>query len=102
MTYAVGKISPGICDRCGFRWLLSQLKTETVNRRQMGNLVCPDCWDADHPQNEIGRVRVSDPHPLKDPRPDRNTDRGLFGWNPVGNPSTQAEGMVGFVRVEIS
>ena len=35
-----------------------------------GLLVCQECWDADHPQNHLGREPVNDPQALRNPRPD--------------------------------
>jgi len=69
MPYANPDKHPGICDRCGFKYKLSQLKYETVNRKKTGGKVCPDCWDGDHPQNFVNELKPTDPHPLHDPRP---------------------------------
>jgi hypothetical protein len=60
----------GFCDRCGFRYALGQLKSETVRGRKTSFLVCPECWSADHPQNFQGMVPVNDPQALRNPRPD--------------------------------
>lgn len=68
--YAAGKYALGICDRCGFRYKLSSLKYETVNRKKTGLKVCSSCWDEDHPQNFVNELRPDDPRPLKDPRPE--------------------------------
>lgn len=46
------------------------MKTETVQGRVNNLLVCETCWDLDHPQNWLGRVRVDDPQALRNPRPD--------------------------------
>jgi hypothetical protein len=68
--FAAGKKAHGFCDRCGFRSALSAMKTETVAGKQNNLLVCPTCWDSDHPQNFQGRYPVSDPQALQNPRPD--------------------------------
>lgn len=68
-SYAEGRKAFGFCDRCGFRYNLKDLKTETVNLATTNLLVCPECWDPDHPQNMLGRVRVDDPQALRNPRP---------------------------------
>lgn len=68
-SYAEGRKAFGFCDRCGFRYDLKDLKTETVNLATTNLLVCPECWDPDHPQNMLGRVRVDDPQALRNPRP---------------------------------
>ncbi len=68
-SYAKGKKAFGFCDRCGFRYDLKDLKTETVNLATTNLLVCPECWDPDQPQNMLGRVKVDDPQALRNPRP---------------------------------
>jgi len=68
-SYAEGRKAFGFCDRCGFRYNLKDLKTETVNLATTNLLVCSECWDPDHPQNMLGRVRVDDPQALRNPRP---------------------------------
>ena len=68
-SYAQGKKAVGFCDRCGFEYLLKELKSETVNMVNTNLRVCPECWDPDQPQNELGRMPVSDPQALRDPRP---------------------------------
>jgi hypothetical protein len=69
--FASGKHALGICDRCGFTYKLLSLKKETVNRHERDLLVCRECWDPDHPQNDLGRLRVDDPQALRNPRPDQ-------------------------------
>ncbi len=73
--FASGKIAWGLCDRCGFRQLLNELKGETVKQKRTGLLVCGSCWDADHPQLMQGTRPISDPQALRNPRKDPNTDR---------------------------
>lgn len=68
--FASGKNSHGFCDRCGFRVKLSLMKKITVNEKLTNIKVCPTCWEPDHPQYRIGRVDMSDPQALRDPRPD--------------------------------
>ena len=68
-SFAQGRRSFGFCDRCGFRYNLRELKTETVNLSATNLRVCPSCWDADQPQNMLGRIPFSDPQALRDPRP---------------------------------
>ena len=85
------KIAPdswanGICDRCGFSWILSELRFQVYNREFLGIRVCPNCYDEDNPQLWIGEVDVNDSSVLRDPRPDsgdRINGRGIVGWNPV-------------------
>lgn len=68
--FASGKNSHGFCDRCGFRVKLSLMKKITINEKLTNIKVCPTCWEPDHPQYRIGRVDMSDPQALRDPRPD--------------------------------
>lgn len=74
MSFATGKEAPGLCDRCGQRYLLQELKHEFVKGIQQSVKVCPECWDDDHPQNFIGTLRIDDPQALRDPRPDIGID----------------------------
>ena len=78
--FASGKNSHGFCDRCGFRVKLSLMKKITVNEKLTNIKVCPTCWEPDHPQYRIGRVDMSDPQALRDPRPDKAVEdsRELF------------------------
>jgi hypothetical protein len=68
--FASGRIAHAFCDRCGFRSKLSLMKKITVNEKLTNIKVCPTCWEPDHPQYRIGRVDMSDPQALRDPRPD--------------------------------
>lgn len=102
MSFASEKRALGLCDKCGFQYKLKRLKTETVMGRPQGNRVCPSCWDKEHPQNFLGRVRVVDAIGLKNPRSDsieRDASRSLPGWNPVGNQAVYGEMTLGSVRV---
>lgn len=75
--FARGKKALGICDRCGLSYKLDQLRTERHNLNITNLLVCPECWDPDHPQNWQGRIDYSDPQALRNPRVDTTpgTDR---------------------------
>ena len=99
--YATGKHAHGFCDRCGFRCDYHDLKQEVVNGKWVGNHVCPTCWDADHPQYELNKIRIRDPQALERPAPDNALDasRKFFGWNPVGNASTKMAVKIGKVTV---
>lgn len=65
---------PGICDRCGAKYRLDELKYEVQDSVKTGYRVCPDCFDSDHPQYKVGRKTYNDPRNLKDPRPERDTE----------------------------
>lgn len=97
--FASGKRAISECDRCGQRFLLKVLKTEIIKTKKYDLLVCPACWDPDHPQLQLGMWPVDDPQALRNPRPDRSyVVSGLladgesgggsrifqWGWNPVG------------------
>ena len=113
--FASGKNAISECDRCGFRFKLKILKTEIIKLKKYDLLVCPQCWDPDHPQLQLGMFPVDDPQALRNPRPDRSyvvsgtsglqtdqnggttqsgtgTNEGgsrifQWGWNPVGGSS---------------
>ena len=76
---------------CAHVYLLKQLRPEIYNQRPTGFLVCADCWDLDNPQLQLGKFPVNDPQGLRNPRVDTNLvqSRALWGWNPLGNTSTQ-------------
>ena len=110
--YASGKYAIAECDRCAQRYLLKQLRKLTIKTKQVSIKVCPECWDPDHPQLQLGMYPVDDPQALRNPRPDRSyllsgtsglqtnvnggtTQSGYgtvqggsrifqWGWNPVG------------------
>jgi hypothetical protein len=105
--YASGKRAWGICDRCGWRCRLNEMRAEYVQGMTRGNKVCPACYDEDHPQNFSGRMgAIVDPEALADPRPDtgRTASTSFSGFgsslNPAGNPSTYVSVSCGTVTVE--
>ena len=106
--YAAGKKAIADCDRCGQRFKLSVLKTEIIKTKKYDLLVCPECWDPDHPQLQLGMWPVDDPQALRNPRPDRSyVVSGLlsdgepgggsrifqWGWNPVGGSRANDAGL---------
>lgn len=99
VQYARGAKALGLCDRCGLRFLLNELRWQIVDRRKTGSRVCARCFDQDHPQLQLGRTPVNDPQALRDARPDPNTDRSLYGWTPVGNPANTLTASVGVITV---
>tara|TARA_B100000085_G_scaffold273000_1_gene288039 strand:+ start:361 stop:1023 length:663 start_codon:yes stop_codon:yes gene_type:complete len=98
--YARGSKAYGYCDRTGFRYPLKDLIPEVQNGVRTGLLIGKDVVDSDHPQNFVGRLRVTDPQSLKDPRPDNSLD-SAFGYNPVGGLFTDIAGSIGDVTVSI-
>ncbi len=59
----------GVCDRCGLVYKLLSLREEVVQGVGQGNLVCPSCWDSDHPQNYVSYLNASDPQQIEKPQP---------------------------------
>lgn len=125
--YASGKHSIAECDRCGQRYMLKQLKKLTIKTKQVSIKVCPECWDPDQPQLQLGMYPVNDPQAVREPRPDvsylvsgigpdGNPEGGSrvfqWGWNPVGGargPDSGltpndliAQGQIGTVTVQIT
>ena len=81
-SFAKGKRSLALCDRCGQRYPYDKIKPEIENRRPNGLRVCPSCMDEDHPQLQLGRQKIRDPQALRNPRPDRTEPASvvaLFG-----------------------
>jgi hypothetical protein len=114
--FASAKNSIAQCDRCGFRYKLTQLKRLVIKTKNVNILVCPECWEPDQPQLSLGLYPVNDPQAVRNPRPDSpsyyqsglnglQTDETTgtstsqtgvplmgsriiqWGWNPVGGAS---------------
>lgn len=107
--FASGKFSIAECDRCGQRYKLKQLKALVIKTKQVNILVCPECWDPDHPQLQLGMYPVDDPQAVRNPRRDNSytqsgtTPLGTIGegsrvtqwnWAPVGGPRLNAAGLI--------
>jgi hypothetical protein len=110
--FASGKYAIAECDRCGQRYKLKELRKLTIKTKQVAIKVCPECWEEDQPQLQIGMYPVNDPQAVREPRPDvsytlsgtsglqTNVSGGTgqaglgtpeggsrifqWGWNPVG------------------
>ena len=97
--FASGKHSISECDVCGQRYKLKQLRRLVVKTKLVNILACPECWNPDHPQLQLGMYPVDDPQALRNPRRDNSyfqsgpNDIGSpgegsrtiqWGWNPVG------------------
>ena len=119
--FASGKNAISECDRCGQRYRLKILRREVIKTKNYDLLVCPECWDPDQPQLQLGMYPVDDPQGLRNPRPDRSYvtsgTSGLqivetsspdplaqgtlemgsriiqWGWNPVGGASLNDLGL---------
>lgn len=70
VSFARGQRALGICDKCGFRFLLSTLVTPSIRGIKQNSKVCSSCYDPDHPQNFQGVKPVYDPQALRNARPD--------------------------------
>lgn len=114
--YSSGKNSIAECDRCGFRYMLKELRKLTIKTKQVSIKVCKNCWEPDHPQLQLGMYPVNDPQAVREPRKDLsyqqagytglqltlNTDFGdpsggsrifQWGWAPVGGASANDVGL---------
>jgi hypothetical protein len=117
--FASGKYAIAQCDRCDQRFKLKELRREVIKTKNYELLVCPECWDPDQPQLQLGMYPVDDPQGLRNPRPDRSyrlsgtsglqitTGSGplgtgsveggsrifQWGWNPVGGASLNDAGL---------
>jgi len=68
--FASGKHAIAECDRCSGRYMLKELRTQTVKTKPFRIKVCHECWDPDHPQLQLGMYPVNDPQAVREPRPD--------------------------------
>lgn len=106
--FSSGKNAIAECDRCGFRYKLTQLKREIIKTKLYNLLVCPQCWDPDHPQLQLGMYPVDDPQGVRDPRPDLSYyQSGIgpdgtvsegsrvtqWGWAPIGGARANDAGL---------
>jgi hypothetical protein len=100
--FASGKYAIAECDRCAQRYMLKDLKKMVIKTKLFSIKVCPECWDPDQPQLQLGMYPVDDPQAVREPRPDvsyltgGNNATGLptggsrdiqWGWSPVGGAS---------------
>ncbi len=122
--YASAKNSIAECDICGFRYKLTELRKLTIKTHQVSIKACPECWNPDQPQLQLGMYPIFDPQAVREPRPDTsyivsgigpdgNPEGGSrvfqWGWAPVGGASGSdsgltpnsliAQGQVGIVTV---
>jgi len=68
--YASGKHSIAQCDRCDQRYKLGELRTQILKTKPYRIKTCPECWDPDQPQLQLGMYPVNDPQAVREPRPD--------------------------------
>jgi hypothetical protein len=101
--FASGKYAIAECDRCGQRYMLKELKKLTIKTKTVNIKVCPECWEPDQPQLQLGMYPVEDAQALREPRTDTSYQvSGLladgesgggsrifqWGWNPIGGASS--------------
>lgn len=119
--YASGKNAIAECDRCDQRFMLKDLRIQTLKTKPYKIKVCKECWDPDHPQLQLGMYPVNDPQAVREPRPDvsyyASGNTGLYtsdvastspnnagvpsggsrviqwGWNPVGGSRSDDIGL---------
>jgi len=86
-----GKAVGGMCDRCGQRYPLQDLKTEFQQGNPNDLLVCPVCWDLQHEQEPDRWPTPDDEQSIENPRPEKNEneERSMWGWNSVGNSAVK-------------
>ena len=82
--YASAKHSIAECDRCGQRYKLKELRKLTIKTKQVSIKVCPECWEPDQPQLQLGMYPVNDPQAVREPRPDVSYQ--VSGLGPDGTP----------------
>jgi len=97
--FASYKRAFGFCDICGQRYDLKVMRKIYILGKLINTKRCPECWDPDHPQLQLGMYPVDDPQALRNPRRDTtyvtsgvldDGSLGLgsrqiqWGWNPVG------------------
>lgn len=87
--YSPGKFAIGLCDRCGWRYFLHELKFESIaakgapEDKPSGLRVCPPCLDPPHPQAflpQAVKAKLPDAQALYQPRPDLFPDTFAVGF----------------------
>ena len=99
--FASNKRALAECDVCGFQYKLKELRSLVVKNRVTNLKACPECWDADHPQNQLGLYPVADAQAVRDPRPDF-AGYGQSRGHILPVMSSVGTGFVGTVSVSIA
>lgn len=90
--YASGKNSIAECDRCGFRYMLKELRKLTIKTKNVNIKVCKTCWEPDQPQLNLGMYPVNDPQAVREPRPDVSYyQSGMSGLQLTDTTGTAAD-----------
>ena len=90
--YASGKFAIAECDRCAFRFKLTELKKLTIKTKNVSIKVCKEFWEKDQPQLQLGMYPINDPQAVRDPRRDLSyVQSGLtaYGYQAGGSRDTQ-------------
>ena len=92
--FSSGKYAIAECDRCAQRYMLKQLKKLTIKTKQVSIKVCPECWEEDQPQLQIGMYPVNDPQAVREPRRDVSYfASGTSGLQTTNTGNTTVEGV---------
>ena len=92
--FSSGKYAIAECDRCAQRYMLKQLKKLTIKTKQVSIKVCPECWEEDQPQLQIGMYPVNDPQAVREPRRDVSYfASGTSGLQTTNTGNTTIEGV---------
>jgi len=89
--YASGKNSIAECDRCGFRYMLKELRKLTIKTKMVSIKVCKNCWEPDQPQLSLGLYPVNDPQAVREPRPDVSYTQSGYSGLQITNTSSSSE-----------
>lgn len=96
--FASGKRAIAECDRCGFQYLLKELRGLVIKTKNVNILVCATCWEEDQPQLQLGMYPIDDPQAIRNPRPDTTyRQAGLTGLQilTVSPPNPEAQDAFG-------
>jgi len=90
-SYSSGSKAIAYCDRCNFEYPYNDLKFEIYDQKQTGYRVCPECFDIDQPQLQVGKYPTDDRQALLNPRPDNSlaASRRFSAFNPIGGGVTE-------------
>ena len=80
---------------------LRELRNVYVKRRDTNIKACPECWDPDQPQLQLGEYPVDDPQAIRNPRPD-SPEYAQSRANIIPLQPTPCAGFVGTVTVTTS
>lgn len=94
--FSSGKFAIAECDRCYFRYKLTDLKTQIIKTKPYKIKVCSACWDPDHPQLSLGMYPVNDPQAVREPRRDNSYYQSGYNGLQIDAVSSTAVDSNGF------